>query len=68
MTIEKLIASIPSGLYWACHNHNPELVDNAAQGVVKRVNSTGWLAITEAEGIDLFRSACEDYRAKYNLL
>lgn len=68
MTVEKLIGSIPASLYQACHIHNPQMVEDAAKGVVNMANGTGWFAITESEAVEMLRNACENYREKYNLL
>ena len=68
MTVEKLISAIPASLIQTCHIHNPKMVEDAAKGVVNMANSTGILAITESEAVEMFRNACENYRKKYNLL
>ena len=67
MTVDNLMASIPAEIVQPCLSDNAELVYKAAQGCVNRINSTGWLAVSEAEGIEMFKAACVDYKARRNL-
>lgn len=67
MTVRELTSAIPASLYCPCHTHNPALIEAAAQGCVNRVNSNGWYWITREEAIELFRNACAEYKARFNL-
>jgi hypothetical protein len=67
MTVQDLISEIPANLYLPCRDHNPELIEAAAQGCVNRVNSNGWFWIPREEAVDIFRNACVEYKARFNL-
>lgn len=67
MTVKELISEIPANLYYPCHIHNPELIEKAAQGCVNRVNSDGWFWIPKEDAIEIFRNACAEYKARFNL-
>ena len=67
MTVEELIAAVTTEIVQPCLIDNAELVRQAAQGCVNLINSTGWLAVPQTEGIEIFKAACVDYMARRNL-
>ena len=63
MTAHELISKIPADVREKCMEYDADLFISAAEGVVSRISSTGWLAISEQEGVEMLTYACRRYLA-----